>query len=54
MQLFLKLLSGMENSVNPDQSAPGAVLFAYAICQKFWCTKFYVIYHNINQMLDQV
>ena len=37
MQLFLKLLSGMENSVDPDQTAlegavwSGSALFAYAI-----------------------
>ena len=36
MQLFPKLLSGMANCVDPDQTAPGAVLsgstlFAYAI-----------------------
>ena len=36
MQLFLKILSGMANSVDPDQTAPSAVwsgsaLFAYVI-----------------------
>ena len=37
MQLFLKILSEMENSVDPDQTAPsgavwsGSALFAYAI-----------------------
>ena len=37
MQLFLKLLSGNANSVDPDQTAPsgavwsGSALFAYAI-----------------------
>ena len=37
MQLFLKLLSGMANSVSPDQTAPsgavlsGSALFVYAI-----------------------
>ena len=39
MQLFLKLLSEMANSVDPDQTAPegavpvwtGSALFAYAI-----------------------
>ena len=37
MQLFFKMLSGMANSVDPDQTAPegavwsGSVLFAYAI-----------------------
>ena len=43
MQLFLKLLSEMANSVDPDQTAPsgaawsGSALFAYAIlyCQKW-------------------
>ena len=37
MQLVLKIPSGIENSVNPDQTAPegavrsGSTLFAYAI-----------------------
>ena len=37
MQLFLKILSGMTNNINPDQPAPsgailsGSTLFAYAI-----------------------
>ena len=37
MQLFLQTLSGMANSVDPDQSAPsgavwsGSALFAYAL-----------------------
>ena len=35
MQLSLKILSGMANSVDPEQTAPsvcsGSVLFAYAI-----------------------
>ena len=32
MQLFLKIISGMGNSVDPDQTAPsGSALFAYAI-----------------------
>ena len=37
MQLFLKILSEMANSVDPDQTAPsgavwsGSALFAYAI-----------------------
>ena len=37
MQLFLKILSGIANSVDPDQTAPsgavwsGPTLFAYAI-----------------------
>ena len=33
MQLFHKILSGMANSVDPDQTAPGSgsTLFAYAI-----------------------
>ena len=37
MQLFLKLLSGMANSVDPDQTAPsgavwsGSTLFAYTV-----------------------
>ena len=37
MQLFIKILSGMANSVDPDQTAPsgavwyGSALFAYVI-----------------------
>ena len=34
MQLFLKILSGTANSVDPDQTAPvgpGSALFAYVI-----------------------
>ena len=37
MQLFLKILSGMANSVDPDQTSPseavwsGSALFAYVI-----------------------
>ena len=31
MQLFLKILSGMANSVDPDQTAPGSAVFAYVI-----------------------
>ena len=35
MQLFLKILSGMANSVDPDQTAPsvrsGSALFAHVI-----------------------
>ena len=37
MQLFLKILTGMANSVGPDQTAPsgavwsGSALFAYVI-----------------------
>ena len=32
MQLFGKILSGMANSADPDQTAPsGSTLFAYAI-----------------------
>ena len=47
MQLFLKILSGMTNSTDPDQTAPegavwsGSTLFVYAIS----CSKFYDIYH---------
>ena len=55
MGLFLKNLSGMANSVDPDQTAPsgafwsGSTLFAYhdmPFCQNIWCTKFYDIYRN--------
>ena len=43
IQLFLKILSGVANSADPDQTAPsgavwsGSALFACAICQKLWC-----------------
>ena len=42
MQLFLKILCGMANSVDPDQTAPsgavwsGSALFAYAILSETW------------------
>ena len=43
MQLFLKMLSGMVNSVDPDQTAPsgavwpGSALFAYDILSETLC-----------------
>ena len=30
---FMKILSGMVNSIDPDQTAPGSSLFPYAISQ---------------------
>ena len=39
MQLFLKILSGMTNSVDPDQTAHSG-----AFCQTLWCSKYYDIY----------
>ena len=50
MQLFSNIHSEIENSVDPDQTASGAVWsghapFAYAIFfQKVWCMKFKDIY----------
>ena len=52
MQLFPKILSGMANSVeidqtapsgaDPDQTAPDLGLYCLHIsfCQKLWCSKF--------------
>ena len=31
MLLCLRILNGMANSADPDQTAPGSALFAYAI-----------------------
>ena len=38
MQLFLKMLSGMANSVDPDQMAPdhGLHCLHFSCCQKLW------------------
>ena len=50
MQLFLKTLNGMANSVDPDQTAPegavwsGSALFAYAI---FSAT---LVYENLGHL----
>ena len=58
MQLFLKLFSGMANSVDPDQTAPeavwsGSTLFAYAIYrnkkENIWdCQKLVLIGECLN------
>ena len=56
MPLFLKILSGMANSIDPDQTAPSGManridhvqeqsdLSLYCLhmifCQQLWCTKF--------------
>ena len=46
MHLFLKILSGIANSVDPDQTAPsgavwsGFTLFVYAILLESLCIKF--------------
>ena len=48
MQLFLKILSGMANSVDPDQTAPfdlGLHHLHMSFCQTLWCLKFWDIYH---------
>ena len=45
MQLFLKMPSGMTNSVDPDQTAPsgavwsGSALFAYSILSETFVFK---------------
>ena len=50
MQLFLKILSGMVNSVDPDQTAPEEAVeqsdqrlhcLHMLFCQKPWCMKFW-------------
>ena len=47
MLLFLKALSGMANSIDPDQTAPsgavwsGSILFAYDILSATFVSKFY-------------
>ena len=46
MQLFLKLLSGMANSIDPDQTTPSGAIWSglhclhMPFCQKFWNAKF--------------
>ena len=51
MQFFLKILGGMANSVDPDQTAPsgavwsGFTLFAYAILSEFLMYK--ILGHTI-------
>ena len=46
LNLFLKILSGMANSLDPDQTAPsgavlpGSALFVYDILPETLCTKF--------------
>ena len=45
MQLSLKILSGMANSVDPDQAAPqqsdlGLHCLHMPFCQKLLCSKF--------------
>ena len=46
MQLFLKILSAVSNSVDPDQTAPekqsdlGLHCLHMSFCQKLWCSKF--------------
>ena len=43
-----KILSGMANSVDPDQTAPdlGLHCLHMPFCWELWCTKFYDIYFN--------
>ena len=46
MQLFLKALSGMANSIDPDQTAPsgqsdlGLYCLHMAFYQQLWCMEF--------------
>ena len=53
MQLFLKIISGMTNSVDPGQIAPeeqsdlGLHRLHMPFCLKLRCLKFYDIYCNI-------
>ena len=64
MQLFLKILSGMANSVDPNQTAPsgavysGSVLFAYiCIChfvRHFAVSKFYDIHCMLWVLISEV
>ena len=51
MQLFPKLLSGMANCVDPDQTVPvlsGSTLFAYAILSETFLYEIlrYLLYHK--------
>ena len=51
MQLFLKILSGKSNSVNPDQTAPpqsdlGLHCLHMSFCQTVRCSQFQDIYHS--------
>ena len=52
MQLFLKIISGMANSVEPNQTASlrtvrtGSAVFAYAILSESSVYKFLDIYHS--------
>ena len=54
MQLFLKILSGMANSVDPDQTAPlgavwfGSALFTHAILLVTF------VYEILGHLLDTV
>ena len=42
MHPLLKILSGMANSVDPDQTAPegGLHCLRMSFCQTLWCSKF--------------
>ena len=39
-QLFLKIISGIVNSIDPDQTDLGLHCLHMPFCQKHWCTKF--------------
>ena len=45
MQMFLKILSGMANSVDPDLDLHS---LHRTFCQKLWCSKFWDVNHNLN------
>ena len=51
MQLFLKILSGKENSVDPDQSDLGLHSLHMSFCQRHWCSKFKDIYRKLTHVL---
>ena len=55
MQLFLKLLSRMANSVDPDKTSgavwSGCVLFAYALLSETLVYKILDIYHTTLSVL---
>ena len=53
MGLLFKMLSGMANSVDLDQTAPlqsdlGLHCLHMPFCQKLWCLKFWDIYHSLH------
>ena len=48
MQLFLKILSGMTNSVDSDHTTPlGLHCLHMSVIQTLWCLKFKDIYRRL-------